>query len=123
MPLTSYRIYLGVTIDVTFSDENRAELALIHLIHQLKLTKSSQTSQYQAMVAIDQLSAYIATAFEVAHKECQALGKADCSIELPGIGCFVVDSRNHHWCCYREDFGSIFVQVQSPLSVLGISSI
>lgn len=123
MPLTSYRIYLGVTIDVTFSDEGRAELALIHLIHQLNLVNAPQSNQYQAMVAIDQLSAYIATAFEVAHKESQVLGKPDCSLELSGIGCFVIDNRNHHWCCYREDFGSIFVQIQSPLSVLGISTL
>lgn len=109
-------------IDVTFSDEKRAELALIHLIHQLKLVNSPASMQYQAMVVIDQLSAYIATAFEVAHKESKVLGKTDCSLELPGIGCFVIDNRNHHWSCYREDFGSIFVQIQSPLSVLGISN-
>ena len=123
MPLTSYRVYLGVTIDVTFSDENLAEMALIHLIHQFKLPNSQQREQYQSMVAIDQLSAYIATAFEVAHKESQALGKQNCSLELAGIGCFVIDSRAHHWSCYREDFGTIFVQLYSPLSVLGISNL
>lgn len=123
MPLTSYRIYLGVTIDVTFSDEDRAELALVHLIHQLNLVNSPHSGQFQAMVVIDQLSAYIATAFEVAHKESLALGKPDNSVELAGVGCFKIDDRNHHWCCYREDFGSIFVQIQAPLSVLGISSI
>lgn len=123
MPLTSYRIFLGVTIDVTFSNEDRAELALIHLTHQLNLVDSEQAKQYQAMVAIDQLSAYIATAFEAAHKEYQVLGKSDYSIELQGIGCFVIDRGNQHWCCYREDFGSIFVQIHSPLSSLGISSL
>jgi len=123
MPLTSYRVYLGVTIDVTFSDENRAELALVHLLHQIKLSKSADYSRYQAMVAIDQLSAYIAMAFQSVHKANFLAGKHEDSLELIGIGVFIIDDKNDYWCCYREDFGSIFVQVRSPLSVLGIGGL
>lgn len=122
MPLTSYRVYLGVTIDVTFSDEDRAELALVHLLHRIRISKRSDFSQYQAMVAIDQLSAYIATAFQVAHNERQLSIEHGQTVELQGIGVFAVDEQEKYWCCYREDFGSIFVQVRSPLSVLGIGS-
>ena len=118
MPLTSYRIYLGVTLDVTFSDEKRAELALIHLVNRLNRNQI----QYQAMVAIDQLSAYIATEFEKTYNDPANSLQPERSFELQGVGLFEIDSQNEFWCCYREDFGSVFIQIRSPLSVLGIGS-
>lgn len=121
MLLSSYRVYFAMTIDVTFSDESRAELALVHLIHKLDLAFITNPADYRSMIIIDQLSAYIANAFGMAYNRSKVLGEMDELLELPGIGDFKITESKAHWMCYREDFGSIYIQLRMPLGVSGIN--